>query len=352
MTTMLSTLDANLPDETWDTWLARRRDAHILQHRMWGELKARFGWHIHRVALADGDEIVAGAQVLLRRLPWSQSLAYIPKGPILDWDRAELAHAVLEAIESVARRARAAVLLMEPDLVDGADAISWLAGKGWRQAPRPIQPRSTIVIELDDDEVMLARMKSKWRYNVRLSARKGVTVRPGSRDDLPAVYALMRETARRDGFAIHTAGYYEAAYELFVPLRQAEWLLAEHQGRLLAAIVVFAHGDRAWYFWGASASRGRNLMPNHALQWAAMRWARDRGCRLYDLWGIPDEVGQNPAAYTSSDVGRSGGLWGVYRFKQGFGGRVVRFAGAWEKPISRPGYAFYRLGWRLRRGEA
>lgn len=351
MTTTLSTLDANLPDEIWDAWLTHREDAHILQHRLWGELKARFGWRVHRVALTDGDEITAGAQILFRRLPWGQMLAYIPKGPIVDWNCPDQVRALWRALEAIARRSRAAVLLMEPDLPDGSEAASSLSAGGWQPTPQSIQPRSTIVIELDDDDAMLARMKSKWRYNIRLSARKGVTVRAGTREDLPAVYALMQETARRDGFGIHTAAYYEAAYDLFTPTGHAVWLLAEHQKRLLAAIVVFAHGDRAWYFWGASAGQSRNLMPNHALQWAAMRWARDHGCRLYDLWGIPDEVGRNPEAYTSSDVGRGGGLWGVYRFKQGFGGRVVRFTGAWEKPLSRPGYALYRLGRRLRRRE-
>jgi lipid II:glycine glycyltransferase (peptidoglycan interpeptide bridge formation enzyme) len=253
-------------------------------------------------------------------------------------------------VEALARRARAALLLIEPDLPDGPEAAARLTALGLRSAARSIQPRSTIVVSLEgDDEALLAGMKPKWRYNVRLAARKGVTVRSGSPTDLPAVYALMQETARRDGFAIHAQEYYAAAHDLFAPAGRAVWLLAEHEGRLLAAIVAFVQGERAWYFWGASASEGRNLMPNHALQWAAMRWAHDHGCREYDLWGIPDEVGQNPDAYTASDIEQGDGLWGVYRFKQGFGGRVVRWAGAWERPLSPVGYALYRLGWRFRR---
>ncbi len=349
--TILSTLEHNLPDAAWDAFIASRPDAHILQHRLWGELKARFGWRPHRIAVAQGDRLLAGAQVLLRRLPWGQQLAYIPKGPIIDWDRMDLLQALQRAIERHARRMRAALLLIEPDLTDGPEAISLLTALDWRPATRSVQPRSTIIVDLDgDDETLLARMKSKWRYNIRLSARKGVIVREGAQEDLATIYRLMEETAQRDGFAIHTADYYRTAYELFASTGQAVWLLAEHGDRALAAIVVFAHGERAWYFWGASASEGRNLMPNHALQWAAMRWARARGCRLYDLWGIPDEVGRNPEAYTSSDPGRRGGLWGVYRFKQGFGGRVVRSVGAWEKPLSPVGYALYQWGIRLRGG--
>ncbi len=346
--TIRSTRDHTLPDAAWDAFIASRADAHILQHRLWGELKARFGWRPQRVAVAQADRLLAGAQMLLRPLPWGQRLAYIPKGPIADWEHLDTLQRLQQALETAARRERAAVMLMEPDLPDGSETAALLTALGWRPAARTIQPRSTLIIDLEgDEETLLRRMKPKWRYNIRLSARKGVTVRPGTPDDLATIYRLMEETARRDGFAIHTADYYRTAYELFTPSGKAVWLLAEHEGRALATIAVFAHGDRAWYFWGASASEGRHLMPNHALQWAAMRWARARGCRYYDLWGIPDEVGRNPQAFTSSDPGRQGGLWGVYRFKQGFGGRVVRSAGAWERPLSSVGYALYRLGARL-----
>jgi lipid II:glycine glycyltransferase (peptidoglycan interpeptide bridge formation enzyme) len=92
-------------------------------------------------------------------------------------------------------------------------------------------------------------------------------------------------------------------------------------------------------------------MPNHAVQWAAIRWARAQGCVAYDLWGIPDEVGANPDAYAEQESWGEGGLWGVYRFKQGFGGRVVRFAGAWDLPLSRPGYTLYKLALRVRKSQ-
>jgi lipid II:glycine glycyltransferase (peptidoglycan interpeptide bridge formation enzyme) len=191
-------------------------------------------------------------------------------------------------------------------------------------------------------------MKSKWRYNVRLAARKGVTVREGTEADLPAFQRLMDETGQRDDFAVHSSDYHAAAYRLFAPAGQAVWLLAEYENKLLAGIVVFGFGDKAWYFWGASCGLHRNLMPNHALQWAAMRWARERGCRTYDLWGIPNEVGVDPAAYEDPENWESGGLWGVYRFKRGFGGRIVRTIGAWDMVYSPVGYRLYRMAVALR----
>jgi lipid II:glycine glycyltransferase (peptidoglycan interpeptide bridge formation enzyme) len=220
---------------------------------------------------------------------------------------------------------------------------------GFQRSPQRVQPLSTIHIDLSgDDEAILGRMKQKWRYNIRLAERKGVTVREGAAADLPAIQRLMDVTSTRDGFGVHNDAYHAAATELFGPPGMMTWLLAEHEGRLLAAIAVFALGKMAWYMWGASSDEDRNLMPNHAAQWAAMRWARARGCTLYDLWGIPDEVGAAPDAYREPESWGQGGLWGVYRFKQGFGGRVIRYTGAWDMPLSRPAYALYRLAMRMR----
>ncbi len=222
---------------------------------------------------------------------------------------------------------------------------------GFQPSPHRVQPLTTIVVDLSGSEdAILARMKQKWRYNIRLSERKGVTVRAGGLADLPAIQVLMDATGARDGFGIHDAAYYRRATELFAP-DMMTWLLAEHEGNLLAAIAVFAFGRTAYYMWGASADDGRNVMPNHAVQWAAMRWARGRGCAAYDLWGVPDEVGDDPAAYADPESWGQGGLWGVYRFKQGFGGEVVRFTGAWDMPLSRPGYALYKLALRVRKSQ-
>ena len=183
-------------------------------------------------------------------------------------------------------------------------------------------------------------MKSKWRYNIRLAVRKGVTVRELPPHELPLFQQLMDETGTRDGFVVHSVDYYRAAYSLLTP-RWGTFLLASFEGEPLASIAVFAVGSNAWYLWGASSNRHRNLMPNHALQWEAMRWAKARGCTRYDLWGVPDEIGA--IATGLWDGGRSvvaaenlpvdvkalpaGDLWGVFRFKQGFGGAVARTVG-------------------------
>lgn len=343
-------------DDAWDEFLAQSPHGHILQTARWARLKADFGWRGQRVVLrtipSPDAPLLGGASILYRPLPWGQSVAYIPKGPAVDWSDGAQTRAVLTMARNAAVKGRAALLKIEPDLPPSVELEAALRGYGYQPSPQRVQPLSTIILDITgDEEAILARMKQKWRYNIRLAERKGVTVREGGMDDLPAVQALMDATGARDGFSAHNLAYHRRATELFAPQGLMTWLLAEHEGELLSAIAIFALGRSAYYMWGASSDSGRNLMPNHAVQWAAIRWARAKGCAQYDLWGIPDEVGANPDAYTEQESWGEGGLWGVYRFKQGFGGRVARFTGAWDLPLSRPGYALYKLALRVRKSQ-
>jgi lipid II:glycine glycyltransferase (peptidoglycan interpeptide bridge formation enzyme) len=188
-------------------------------------------------------------------------------------------------------------------------------------------------------------MKQKTRYNIRLAAKKGVRVQPSP--DLDIFYSLMEVTGERDAFGVHSRDYYRRAYELFHPLGECELLLAEFEGQPLAALMVFAYGSRAWYFYGASSSQHRELMPTYLLQWEAMRWARARGCDEYDLWGVPDE---DEATLEANFESRSDGLWGVYRFKRGFGGQLCRGQGPWDRVYLPSLYGLYRA-WLSRRSE-
>jgi peptidoglycan pentaglycine glycine transferase (the first glycine) len=319
----------------WVDWLATAPDGHLLQSWAWGELKTRFGWQVVRLAVGS-----AGAQVLLRHLPLGLgSIAYVPRGPVADFhDEAALA-ALLNKIRRLARSARAICLKIEPNQEDDPELYRRLHDLGFRPSPQGVQPRRTIVVDLDaGPEEILARMKQKTRYNVRLAGRRGVTVRPGTEDDLPAFYDLMAATGQRDGFDIHSRAYYETAHRLLVSAGHGRLLLAEYDGNLLAALVVVAFGDGAIYLYGASSEEERQRMPAYLLQWEAMLWAREHGCRTYDLWGVPDE---DEATLEASFTERNDGLWGVYRFKRGFGGRLVRTIGAWDLVYAPLRYRLY-----------
>lgn len=314
-----------LTQSGWDAFLQEHPDAHLLQTSAWGLFKREFGWS--PVWVRAGD---SGAQVLFRRFPLGFTVAYLPKGPV-----GADCSALIPEVEAACRRRHAIFLRVEPDAWEPANLGKCLPGF---TPVRPVQPRQTIIIRLEgSEEDWLARMKQKTRYNIRLAEKKEVSVCPSS--DLNTFYRLMQQTGERDGFGVHTLAYYQKAYQHFHPAGQCELLAAEYNGRVLAMLMVFGRGARAWYFYGASGDEERSRMPTYLLQWEAMRWAAARGCTEYDLWGIPDATEADLEAGFNS---RSDGLWGVYRFKRGFGGEIRRSVGAYEKAYRPLLYRAYR----------
>ena len=307
---------------------------HLLQSPHWGALKSQFGWTRREIPLTDRR---IPAQVLFRPLLAGLKLAYVPKGPAVDWHDLRQTRQALRELRQFARRKGVIFLKVEPDAPPSPDLQAAFSQVGFTPA-RAIQPVNTIVVDITPpEEAILAAMKSKTRYNIRLAARKGVQVREGTADDLPLFFRLTEITARRDGFAVHAPDYYRAAYHAFPPENRA-LLLAFYRDEPLAAVMVFAWEGRAYYLYGASSNEHRDKMPAYLLQWEAIRWARRRGCRSYDLWGIPDA---SPDRLEAEFLHRRDGLWGVYRFKRGFGGRVVRSAGAFDCVYSRPLYFLF-----------
>ena len=313
----------------WNSFLSDLPESHLLQSAEWGELKTSFGWTLERV-----QEGACGAQILFRTLPLGYSIAYIPKGPIGPWLPDLLPH-----LDRICNAHRAVLLKVEPDSAIDPKLENDLRSNGFNPSDQSIQPEQTLIIDLSgSDEELLGRMRQKTRYNIRLAGRKGVVVRPWN--DLDGFGKMMQETGNRDEFGIHTSSYYKKAYELFHPINACELFLAEYEKQPLAAIFVFAFGKRAWYLYGASSAIERNRMPTYLLQWEAMKWAKQQGCTEYDLWGVPTEDEETLEREFTS---RRDGLWGVYRFKRGFGGALHQTAGAWDRPYIQPLYYLYQL---------
>ena len=335
----------------WESFLNSYPDAHLLQTPECGELKASYGWWVTRVIVENvphkgepgmSQPLAAGAQILFRRILPGFTFAYLPKGPIgTDWQ------ALWPEVDKVCRRGRAVFLKIEPDLGDSLEpAIDWggILPLGFTPSPHLIQPRCTLILDISgDEEQVLGRMKQKTRYNIRLALKKGVIVHPS--EDTGSFYRLLEVTGNRDQFGVHQPEYYQRAYDLFSPRGKCELLVAEYEEEPLAALMVFANGKRAWYLYGASSNDHRDRMPNYLVQWEAIRWARNQVCVQYDLWGVPDE---DEDILESQFAQREDGLWGVYRFKRGFGGKFCRGSGAWDRVYQPVMYRFY-LWWMKRR---
>ncbi len=369
-------MPATIQSDTWNRAVASFPDSHLLQTWEWGQFKAQFGWKPFYMvwpragergvmytdatdSVLSQEPVEAAALVLQRTIPIRGFAAllrvmYAPKGPLLrDWGKGLLRQRVLTDLRDLGRQQGAIFIKVDPDVclgkgfpgldntqVDclGEQVVNDFNTYGWKFSDEQIQFRNTVMIDLTlPEETFLARMKQKTRYNIRLAQRKGVIVRTGGPDDLSSLYRMYAETSVRDGFVIRDEGYYRLLWQTFLTSQPAmipgdrpyaQVLVAEVSGEAIAALFVFYFAARAWYLFGMSRDAHREKMPNHLLQWEAIRQAKAAGCRVYDLWGAPDE-------FNESDP-----LWGVYRFKEGLGGEVVRHLGAWDLPL-RPFY--YRL---------
>lgn len=297
----------------WNEFIAQHLNTHLLQTGEWGELKSAFGWKPVRIITNN-----TGLQILFRKLPLGFTIGYIPK--------ANVGQTLWYEIDSVCKIKRAIFLKWEPDLWDRSP-LPMGEGLGVRVSPHNIQPPRTIVVDLkDSEEEILGRMTQKTRYNIRLAEKKGVAIRAW--DDIKSFHQMMLLTGGRDGFRVHSFEYYRRAYELLPPKQMGELLVAEYQGKPLAALFVARNGNRAYYLYGASTDEERNRMPTYLLQWEAIKWAKARGCEEYDLWGVPDE--DEPTLEANFET-RHDGLWGVYRFKRGFGGELKRAVQAMDR---------------------
>jgi lipid II:glycine glycyltransferase (peptidoglycan interpeptide bridge formation enzyme) len=303
----------------WNQYLQNHPNAHLLQTGEWGELKSGFGWTPVRM-ISRG----MGVQILFRKLPLGFTIGYIPKLTI-SIQQSALIDGLWHEIDFVCKQHKAIFSKLEPDSWNDSP-LPQAEGRA-RVSPHNIQPPRTIILDIrNSDGEILRRMKQKTRYNIRLAEKKGVSVRAW--DDIDSFHKMMLVTGDRDSFGIHSPEYYRRAYELFHPGGMCELLVAEYEGKPLAALMVFGRGRRAWYFYGASTDEERNRMPTYLLQWEAIKWAKMHGCQEYDLWGVPDE---DEKTLEGNFEKRHDGLWGVYRFKRGFGGELKRAAQAMDQ---------------------
>lgn len=341
-----------LTREDWNGLISNLPGKHVLQTWEWGVSKRANGWRpIQKLWYGEQGQVIAGALVLIRgvSLSWVKlpfKIMYIPRGPMLaDWYDSELRHQVLRDLSALGGEQRVIFIKMDPEIEfgrglptqNGSDIsqqtsllVSDLESLGWRYSAEQVQFKNTMAIDLRPSaDELLARMKQKTRYNIRLAARRGVTIRAGTVEDLQLLYRMYAETSLRDGFIIRDENYYLPLWERFMESGMAEPLLAEVEGEVVAGLMIFRFSGRAWYMFGMSREIHREKMPNYLLQWEAMLRAKESGCSEYDLWGAPDEFSKDDE------------LWGVYRFKRGLGAEIIRYIGAWDLPLNNLMYQSY-----------
>ena len=321
--------------QQWNDFVANSECCNITQSYEWGELAHHLDAEAMFAGVLDDEgKLCAAMLVLISTAPViRRTYFYAPRGPVIGEPDSPAMTVLLNFIKAEARKRGAFMLKVEPSVAD--DDARWLVAlqkHGFQPTPYASHVRHEWVLDLRPDEkTLLAGMKEKWRYNIRLAGRKGVTVRRGQGSvDLDTFYRIYQTTSERDQFFIHDKGHYEDVMRLFSEGDRAALFLAEYEGEAIAGIIVLTYGHWSWYMYGASSNEQRNLMPNHLLQWNGMQWARAHGCWYYNFRGIPDvlEEGQE--------------LWGVYVFKRGFGGYAIRSLETHDLAYQPLVYAVYR----------
>jgi lipid II:glycine glycyltransferase (peptidoglycan interpeptide bridge formation enzyme) len=320
----MATVEVDRGDENpeWDAFVAAAPGGHHLQMTGWAHVKALAGWRATRLLVRSGDEVVGGCQMLIRDLPLSRRVAYVPRGPLLASRDPEVQDALLTAMGDVARKDRVLMMKVQPP-VDRDDMPALLRRRGFAPSELQTAPAASVRVELAgrDDAQLLQAMSSSVRRNVRAALKRGVTARPGTAADLALLQDLLAATGERQGFTPYSAEYYERLWDAFAPAGHAQLVIVEHEGAPASAMLLITVGDTAIdkiAAWGGRSVPGANEL----MHYSAMCSARDRGFRYYDFEGIPVDVARSVLA------GGPAPESGVAVFKLRFGGDVVLYPGA------------------------
>lgn len=345
-------------------FVAARPSVSHLQIPSWGDVKP--DWRAESLGWFDEDGALVGAGlVLLRPLPkLRRSLAYLPEGPVIDWDAAGLESRLEPMLAHLGRRGAFSVRMgppvvtrrwsaetvkaaiadpgarrlgdveateREPGAAGTADRLrrmGWLrSDQGGEDGFAAGQPRHVCQVPLAGRSLEDVRggLNQQWRRNIKKADKAGVKVVRGDLEDLPVFYGLYVETAERDRFVPRPLAYFQRMWTALTaedPDRMRLYL-AHHDGEVLAAATMLTVGEHVWYSYGASTGRRREVQPNNALQWRMMCDAHELGAAVYDFRGITDTLDEDNH------------LLGLLRFKVGAGGRAVEYLGEWEYPLNR-----------------
>lgn len=324
--------------ELYNSFVANSPYGHVIQSWEWGEFKAGQGLQVFRFGAFDNDKLLGTAQFTLHKVPKTKyHIAYLPKGPVLGSDTKKVLPAFATSFKDLADTYQLVFVKVEPNVEYGTE--SWedaLNLAGFQKSPKWIFTEFNFLLDLrPSEEEILARMHEKWRYNIRLSERKGVTItEEDSTEALEEHIRLQKETAKRQKFLLHADKYYHDLWAALRPKKMIYLLTAKHEGKTLASWLVMHFGKTIYYPYGASANFGREVMPVHALAWKTIQLGKSLGCESFDMWGAADP-----------EVGSSQDIWGSHVFKEGFGPKLVRYVGTYDLVFKSSYYRLFNLAY-------
>ncbi len=307
-------------EKEYTEFLKQHNKGHYAQSIEWAKIKDE--WKNEIIILRNKEgKIKATLSLLIRKLPYINStLMYAPRGPVCDIDDEKSFKELMDEVDKLAKKYKAFMVKMDPDILADNEKFKFIANKyGFivegkiKDVNTLLQPRFVFRLDLRNktEEEIFASFHSKTRYNIRLAGKKGVTLREGTREDLPKFQEILEITGNRDGFYIRKKEYFEKIYDSFES-DNIKLVFAEYEGKPIACVLNIFYGKKEWYLYGGSLNEHRNLMPTYLLQWEMIKQAIKRGCDFYDFRGVcaTDRTHYNE---------------GLYRFKKGFNAEFVEF---------------------------
>ncbi len=287
-----------------------------MQSLHWSYFKHKMGLQTLHLGLFDGQQLIGGAIFYIAADNRGSGIMVAADGPILNWQDETLAYHCLQLLLAEASSQASAYGVSAMRI--GPRTIATSALKDFRSAPIHLNEAKTLHMDLTREPVqMLAEMKPKGRYNIRLAERNGVRIyEESSTSAVFKFYSIMQQVSMRDHFAVEPLAFFINLFETLLPAQMAKVLFAEHEGDVLGAIFMLTFGNCATYLYGGTTNLKRNLMGGYALQWQAINKARECGLQVYDFWGF------------DPDMQPDSNYFGFSRFKSQFGGQPVQYVGS------------------------
>ena len=305
---------------------------NFAQSVLWAKQKPMWTWKAIAVRGDDG-KIKGTLAVLIRKVPGlPYTLMYGCRGPVCDPADQETIRELLQGAKLLAKQYKSYVIKLDPDIPSSNTQFrDFMLGQGFRLKDggknfEAIQPKYVFRLNVEGktEEEIMAGFHQKGRYNIRLTERKGVEVKICGKEMVPEFARIMLETGVRDGFVTRQPEYFAQMLDNLG--EHCRLYMAFSEGQPIAGTLAIHYGDKVWYLYGASSNEHRNLMPNYLLQWRMIQWAIETGCRVYDFRGV------------SGDLSEDNPLYGLYKFKKGFGGDFTEFVGEMDLVINKPVY--------------
>ena len=298
-------------------------NAHFMQSSEWARVKGN--WKNEVILVRDDSGKIAGCMsVLIQKIPvLNYSMLYCPRGPVCDADDKIVFGKLMDSLKELAKREKAFIFRMDPAVPNSDENFRKMAEINEislksninHDINKVIQPKYEMELSIKDktEDELLSSFSQKTRYNIRLAAKKGVTIEEGTIDDIDEFFSILTETSQRDQFTIRNVSYYKKVYDIMKERDHVKLYFAKYNDKRIATTLEVIYGNKAWYLYGGSLREHSNVMPNYLLQWTMIKEAMKRGCEYYNFGGVSGYIDEHASGY------------GVFRFKKGFNPEFIEY---------------------------